>query len=127
MTFGRLATLESADITRLWAAPGDEIDLMLRWRQELEWGPGYSSFVHLRDENWDVHAQADNWLEDALWKSGSAVLDAHVLTLPAHLAAGVYRLDVGVYRRRPYEPLLTETPDGRTHSLTLGKVEVRSS
>lgn len=125
LTFGSTARLESTDVSSVAGPEGVEIDVVVGWRPAADWGPGYSSFVHLRDASWQVYAQSDHWREDTFWQSGSIREDAHVVRLPTGLAAGPYLLDVGVYRRSPYEPLVVEAASGSTHSFTVATVDMR--
>jgi 4-amino-4-deoxy-L-arabinose transferase-like glycosyltransferase len=62
----------------------------------------YTVFVHLLDAGDRVVTQHDGQPQDgryptSIWDAGEVVVDTHLLSLPADLPAGQYRLRVGLY------------------------------
>jgi hypothetical protein len=87
-------------------------------------------FVHALDETnavtlgWDgLHVSVENW------RPGDVVIQVHTLHVPSHVAAGIYRAELGVYSPVSMERLPIHTkPVGTTapHSrLLLAPMQVR--
>jgi hypothetical protein len=79
-----------------------QIDVVLYWQALREMSSDYKSFVHLLDSTGRLVAGSDvvpaNWTRPTTgWIAGEYVADPHPLTLPANLAPGEYRLEVGWY------------------------------
>lgn len=72
-------------------------------------------FVHLIDGEGNIVAQSDHQPADGLaptsiWAPGMTVHDTHILTLPADLPPGRYRLLVGMYDAQTNQRLpITDT------------------
>jgi hypothetical protein len=88
----------SADQVRAGAA----ITLTLHWQVESRLERDYTVFIHLLDAR-DGRVGAgdgppfDNWYPTSFWAAGEYLTDAHRLPIPADLAAGRYRIAVGLY------------------------------
>lgn len=81
---------------------GGNVLLSLFWRGAALMDTGYTVFVHLTNEAGEVVAQADGVPVDGFrpttsWRPGEALVDEHLLWLPADLPPGRYALYVGLY------------------------------
>jgi uncharacterized membrane protein len=110
-------------------APGEDLAVWLSWStlgQALD--RDYTVFVHLLDEAGDRVAQGDGVpgylgaLPTTLWQPGVSVLDRHVVSLPADLAAGQYSLRIGWYDLQSGERLLLSSGDD---GLSLTEITIR--
>ena len=104
--------------------------LGLYWQAETGLDYDYSVFVHLRDTQGKMVAQADHLplspvYPPTLWPVGELVRERSRLQVPEDVPAGSYRLWVGVYRLDTLErlPILGDT-SGENAAL-LGTVEVK--
>ena len=82
--------------------PGDTLQLALMWQAQQPLNQDYTIFVHLLDETDTLYAQSDKQplagtRPTTSWPAGEKILDEFILPLPPELAAGQYRLDVGLY------------------------------
>lgn len=120
------------DVSSLLARAGEEVEVTLHWQAQTPQGQDYHVFLHLRDAANQPVAQADglpSWYGPqpiSSWPPGEVVLDAHVLSLPASLAPGRYRLVAGLYDWRTLErvPLAS---GGDEVELTTFTVEARQT
>lgn len=98
-TGGRMAHLE----------PGDELVLDLYWRVEGAPGEDLMVFTHLLGEAYNPSTQGPVWgghdarpmeggCSTDLWRPGDRVVDRHIIPVDGEAPAGVYRLEVGLYR-----------------------------
>jgi hypothetical protein len=92
------------------ARPGDTITITIYWQPQAEIEPNYSSYVHLVDEAGRGITQSDHqaggdYYPTSLWRPGEVLRDSHLLSLPADVEPGVYRLIAGMYRYPSLEPL----------------------
>ena len=80
-----------------------QLTVTLYWQALANMPVDYSVFVHLVDSQGQLVAQHDGqpWRQvpnpTSSWQPGERLLDSHTLTLPADLAPGAYRLQVGAY------------------------------
>lgn len=83
--------------------PGHTVTLTLYWVARAPLPVNYSSFVHVLDANRRGVAQQDNVhvanFPTTRWRPGAYAADVHPLQLPATLAPGSYRIEVGIYDR----------------------------
>ena len=84
-------------------SPGLEFDVRLYWEALRPPDDDYVVFVHLVDAEGQVAASHDGQPLDGryttgTWIPGEVVPDVHRLALDAGVPAGVYRLQVGLYR-----------------------------
>ncbi len=96
--------------------PGETARLVLYWKAI---GPplvNYQVFVHLRDGEGAVVAQSDKLnpgdYPTKWWGQDKYVRDVHLLSIPADLAPGVYRLAVGMWVMETGERLSVTDKDG---------------
>jgi hypothetical protein len=105
------------------AAAGDPVRLVFYWQALVEIDREYTVFVHALDASGQLVAQWDampreNAYPTTHWLAGRVVDDPHSLVLPPDLAAGGYRLAVGLYLWQTGERLPitrldgTQVPDG---------------
>lgn len=97
----RLADFELSDPVATWQ-PGHAYNLTLWWWTAEAVPVDYTVFIHLRDENNQLLAQADGpprqgWYPTSWWTAGEVVLDTHTISLPAQVPPGTYQLVVGLY------------------------------
>jgi hypothetical protein len=123
---GRLAFL-GYEWTRQTFAPGDSPALLTYWRVETPPPIPLKVFVHLRPWR-HLLGESDTPIaqHDGLgspphgWAAGDLVVQKHVLSLPADITPGLYRLHLGVYNA-PAGPRLSVAGADR---LILPPVEV---
>jgi mannosyltransferase len=101
-TFGDLITLEGAAINPRDPLRGDVTAITLFWRAEQTITKRYKVFLHLLDKDGRIAAQRDSEpgggaALTTTWKPGERVIDPHGLVMNPTLAAGEYRLIVGLY------------------------------
>ncbi|GIK41457.1 MAG: hypothetical protein BroJett011_52900 [Chloroflexota bacterium] len=102
--FWNIIQLQGVDLPTTSLSPGDSLPFTLYWQSAAPITVDLKTFAHLLDENGQVMAQLDWTPQDALgylpttaWQPGRVVVDSQVLSLPAQLAPGQYRLVVGWY------------------------------
>jgi len=127
--FGGALELIGYEVEPKRPVAGEDLLVWLTWS---ETGHGsernLTVFVHLLDEKGNRVAQGDGVpgylgaLPTTLWQPGEALLDRHVVALPADLMAGRYVLRVGWYDPESGERLLL--PSGDDGQL-LGEIVVR--
>jgi hypothetical protein len=84
------------------AHPGESWPITLYWQARAPLFADYTVFLHLLDDGGRIVAQGDappqagryptHW-----WDPGEVIRDPHVVSLPADLPSGPYRLVVGLY------------------------------
>jgi 4-amino-4-deoxy-L-arabinose transferase-like glycosyltransferase len=84
------------------AAPGATMAIRLYWRATAVPTADYTVFVHLLDETGQQVGGADGlpvggYYPTSWWLPGGWIEDVHLLSLPAELPAGEYRLATGLY------------------------------
>jgi len=84
-------------------AVDQSFNVRLDWRALKAMDEDYTVFVHLVDANGKTVAQKDDQPQHGVyptsfWDAGETVADAYAVEIPRDLAAGDYRLWVGVYR-----------------------------
>lgn len=106
------------DLTTTTPAPGSPVEVTLYWHALGTPAHHYQAFVHLLDAGGNIVAQHDGVpgrgrLPTLGWLPGEYLVDRHVLTLPAGLPMGEYRLAAGLYRpitwQRPADPITLNT------------------
>ncbi len=91
------------------------LPVVLYWKTQRWLDRDYTVFVHLIDGEGNIVAQSDHQPADGLaptsiWAPGMTVHDTHILTLPADLPPGRYRLLVGMYDAQTNQRLpITDT------------------
>lgn len=83
-------------------APGDEVSLVLYWQARSPWAQGDTVSVRLVDAAGVLRVQSDGPPLGGLypawrWPPGIVLPDRRRLSLPAGLAPGRYRLEVGLF------------------------------
>ena len=95
-------SLESATPGTAAGAPPAALTLRLVWQGVREMETSYTVFVHLVSGSGQIVAQSDaepaQWTRPTTgWAPGEYVVDEHVLTLPAQVAADELALHVGLF------------------------------
>ncbi len=108
--------------------PGDTLPITLLWETNKPISENYMVFVHLLDGSGEIVAQNDSLPRAGAyptpwWQPGLVVEDVHPLDLPSDLAAGTYRLAVGLYRPEDWGRL--SLVDGND-SVVIGTIDVQS-
>ena len=85
------------------AQPGQPLKIALYWRARAAPPEDYTVFVHLVNTAGELVAQHDGQpvggdYPTSFWDAGETVKDEHEIELPAGLAPGEYRVQVGLYR-----------------------------
>jgi 4-amino-4-deoxy-L-arabinose transferase-like glycosyltransferase len=108
-----------------YTPPGDarldsSLPLKLYWQSLAKPSTDYTVFVHLVDANGKVVTQVDaqprgGAYSTSLWDASEIIADAYDLQVPADLAPGSYRVEIGLYEY----PSLTRLPavDAKGNSL----------
>jgi hypothetical protein len=114
-TFDDEISLIGAQVNRT----ADEIEVVVDWQVLREGERPLTVFVHLYDSTGALVAQHDGppaqgFVPWPLWQTGDVITDRHVVALTTPLAAGSYRLAVGVYDSNSGERL-----EGMTDSTSL--------
>jgi len=83
--------------------PGHDLPLTLFWRTTATPTQDYVIFVQLLDQANQVVAQHDGPPRDghyptSWWVADETIADLHLISLPADLPTGIYRLIAGLYR-----------------------------
>jgi hypothetical protein len=84
------------------ASPGGSIELTLFWQSEGPASRPFTVFTHLLDGDGQLVAQQDNWpvsgsWPPTCWRTGDVIVDLVMLSIPADIEAGRYRLVSGLY------------------------------
>jgi 4-amino-4-deoxy-L-arabinose transferase-like glycosyltransferase len=100
--FGGFIELVGYDLPTTIARPGATIPLTLTWRARVPTDVSYTVFVHLLDENEQVHGQQDSVpLRGAApttgWLPGEVLSDAYQLPVSPNAPPGLYAVEVGFY------------------------------
>ena len=114
---------------------GQAVGVNLLWRAQQPIEDNLSVFLHLLDVKGRRWSQTDELLADrhglstSLWKEGSDHLSRHTIQLPAGLAPGIYRVQVGLYTLPEGSRLVPVGGDGLVGhvSVPLGIVTVRNA
>jgi hypothetical protein len=95
------------DLDDMWARPGGVVVLTLYWQAVDVVNLPYKTFVHLVSDGGEgsepkLWAQSDDYPACGTdstqhWQVGQAVVDRHVIRLPADMPPGGYLLQVGLY------------------------------
>jgi hypothetical protein len=93
------------------------LEVSLRWRALEAPRTTYTVFLHLIGPDGERVAQRDELLlqgyyQPTVWPQDRAVVDRHVLSLPADLAPGRYRLEMGLYSPEDQETILPSSDGG---------------
>ncbi len=102
-TWGESVQLAAAELSATTAAPGETIEVRLRWQVIAPPGPGLRHvFVHLGDPTRPPLAQTDrpvmaDQYPMRLWAAGEVFEETVSLVLPDDLPPGNYPINVGLY------------------------------
>ncbi|MFN2227428.1 MAG: hypothetical protein ACK2UY_13990, partial [Anaerolineae bacterium] len=111
--------LAGYDLATATPTPDSGLEVTLYWHALGTPAHDYHAFLHLLDGEGNIVAQHDGVpgegeLPTLGWLPGEYLADRHVLSLPADLPPGEYRLAAGLYRpvtwQRPAEPIILDTP-----------------
>jgi hypothetical protein len=129
--FGGELALTGFGLSAANPSPGDGLEVALYWQALDKAGPAYTAFLHLVASDGTGVGGIDEPVlqglyQPDLWPQGLTTVDRHRLALPADLAPGRYRLDLGLYPSgQPEQPLPVEGGDRLPlASLTVGSVVV---
>jgi hypothetical protein len=116
---GSLATL----------APGDALDLGLRWRALADVDEDYAVFTHLLDHRQQLIAQDDEWPRrgfspTSLWRTGQETLDGYRLRVPTDARPGRYTLAIGLYLRAGLRRVAWSGEPAGRDQVVLGTVKI---
>jgi hypothetical protein len=84
------------------ARPGDTLKLTLYWQALGATDISYTVFAHLLGPDGRLRAQQDNppcrgACPTTSWLAGEVLADEYTITIPADVAPGDYRLEIGLY------------------------------
>lgn len=127
------ARLVGYDLSAGQVRAGEAVTVTLHWRAEGRPDRDYTVFVHLLDAHDRPLADGDgpplaNWYPTSFWEAGEYLTDSHRLPIPADLAAGHYRIAVGLYEPLGGRRLPVLDGQGRptTDRVIVGEVDVGS-
>jgi len=94
--------LKGFSISSRTASPGGTIELTLFWQSDGPSSRPFTVFTHLLDGDGQLVAQQDNWpvsgsWPPTCWRAGDMIVDRYMLSIPADVEAGRYRLVSGLY------------------------------
>jgi hypothetical protein len=125
---GALA-LDGFGLSSASPSPGGEMEITLNWQALEQVGAAYTAFLHLVAPNGTGVAGTDEPVlhglyQPDLWPRDRILPDRHILTLPADLPPGRYRLDLGLYPTGQPDALLPVASSDHLPlaMLTVGKV-----
>lgn len=95
-------TLLGYDLSPAKIHPGTAFTVTLHWQASQPLSLDYTSYVHLVNSNGQGLTQSDHrpggdFYPSHYWQTGEIVRDPHLLTVPAAIPPGEYRLRVGMY------------------------------
>lgn len=129
LVFGGAIALDSFALSTTVVGSGDVLRAQLVWTAIEAPGARYKVFLQLLDSDGALAAQRDS--EPAAgssmttsWQPGDSVVDNHGLLIPADIAAGEYRLIVGLYDIN--DPAL-RLPAGDSSYAELATIETRGA
>jgi len=101
--FGDLIRLRGYTYETESLKAGDAVRLTLEWEAIRAVDEPYKVFVHVLGQHGLPIAQQDNepvngTYPTTRWRSGERISDPYAIALPADLAPGEYRVEVGLYR-----------------------------
>lgn len=93
--------LAAAEFEPVWQS-GKAQPIALWWHVAETVSVDYTVFLHLRDDNNQLIAQADGppldgWYPTSWWQTGERVTDAHTFLVPDNIPPGIYHLVTGLY------------------------------
>ena len=127
VTLAEIVELVGYNLDKRTLVAGDDLALTLVWSVPSEVPESYRVFVHLLDDNHELHGQSDGepagWARPTSgWMPGEYVSDYHRLTLNKDLKPGSYKLHVGMYHPQSGRRLVSSMiPDG---SILVAKIDV---
>ncbi|MGI8912946.1 MAG: glycosyltransferase family 39 protein [Chloroflexota bacterium] len=132
--FNNRATLQSYAVAARTLVAGGFLEITLTWLDRAPIPDRYSVFTHILDANDRVVAQHDGepaggTRATTTWQPGEVIPDRHGIVLPAQLPAGVYTIEVGMYRSDGgARAQILPGPGGvGTDHVFLGSIVVRSA
>jgi hypothetical protein len=101
--FGDQIQLVGYELSGNQLLPGSDLEVTLSWQALHPVSEEYTVFVHLTGQDGSQIAQDDypplkNLYPTYYWAEGQTVPDRRTLSIPADVAPGWYRLEVGLYR-----------------------------
>jgi uncharacterized membrane protein len=101
---------------------GGTLPITLYWQAEGPTSTGYTTFVHLVDEEGALVAQSDGIpgkgvLPSTAWAPGEIIPDPRLISLPADMPQGIYTLLAGLY----------DATNGRRLSVTDGNADAKDN
>jgi 4-amino-4-deoxy-L-arabinose transferase-like glycosyltransferase len=126
--FGEHIVLEQIQVMDAAGRPGSVIPLRLTWYTDAAIERPYKVFVHIFNDAGLV-AQYDGQPQGGMrptptWQAGEQVIDQLAIRLPPDLAAGPYRLRVGLYDPDTLARLPAQLPDGTLAEFYVGEAIV---
>jgi len=102
-SFAGLVSLIGYDVRASVLRPGGALPVDLYWQPVQPLPDNYHTFIHLFNEAGEKISQSDHppggvFYPTNLWRPGEMLRDRHLLSLPADLHRGRYRLFVGLYQ-----------------------------
>jgi hypothetical protein len=110
-SFGDQIQLVRYELSGDDALPGSDLQLTLYWQALRAVSEEYTVFVHLRGEDGSLISQDDypplkNLYPTYYWSEDQVVPDPRILPVLRDAVPGWYRLEVGLYDSRDWQPLV---------------------
>ena len=101
-TLGTTVRLLGYDVQPAQAKPGQTVHLTLYWQDLAPMQTSYKVFTHLLDGQGQSYGGHDGipvhgTRPTTVWTPGEILADRHDITLPATIAPGAYRFEIGLY------------------------------
>ncbi len=97
---------------------GEELEFTLYWQALRPMNISYSVFTHLLGPSDEILGQKDDLPQGGaypttLWQPGEVIVDSYAFTVDPDVPAGLYPLEVGMYRLESGTRLSVSDADGR--------------
>lgn len=133
INFADQVILVSSQLGRQALAPGEKLEVKLRWQGLGAWPADYTVFVQLVGPDGRLYGQVDAYpvqgtLPTTQWQAGQIVDDPYLVTLAPDAPPGEYQVYVGWYRLATLRRLSVLDASGRPvdDHVVVGVVEVNN-
>ena len=106
---------------------GNEFDLITYWRCDDKLSANWKVFIHIDGPGPRIHGDHEpvsGIYPTKEWSPGDYIMDVHRGKVPAYQEAGMYRINLGMYRGNTRMKVLDE-PRARENAINIGKVSLK--
>lgn len=102
--------LLNVELGRQQLHAGETLPITLTWQGQRKMSEDYTLFIHLLDEQGQLHGQIDVWPRDgtyptSLWVEGETFSDTYAVPLDLDAPPGTYQVEIGWYLLRTMQRL----------------------